>query len=321
MSTKTKLFVTFLIFVLVAGSLVAFMATRSRAEGLRAGFNPEFLGRPDGYEGLVKAYDFRFASPPVQLQSGRMYEACANGDLDVISAFATDGRIEAYDLKVLTDDRGFFPPYDAVPLTRAEALKQFDGLGEVLGLLTGKINTPTMREMNLKVDRKADPMTAAEVASEFLKESDLLGEKIAPDSSDETIRVGAKNFTEQRILGQMLKQLIEHHTNYGVRLIGNLASDRIFPALQNDELDVYVDYTGTGLMNYLKRDPMSDAQEVYDLVKEEFRRKWDIVWLEPLGFDNSYTLTMRKAQAVELQIDTISDLAEYIRTHGGRAAR
>ena len=313
MSMKSKLLTTLLVFVVLAAGLVIYLASHVGQEGLRAGFNPEFLARPDGYEGLAKAYDFRFPSPPVQLQAGRMYEACANGDVDVISAFATDGRIKAYDLKVLEDDQHFFPPYDAVPLARQAVLKSHPKLRDILDTLAGTIDTATMRSLNLEVDRKNAPRPPAEAARDFLVSADLLGERIAPDSKTKPLRVGSKNFTEQRILGEILKLLLEHHSNYEVNLVGNLASDRTFAALKNDELDLYVEYTGTGLMNYLRHEPLSDAGEVYDLVSRQFKDKWNLLWLEPLGFDNSYTLTMRKAHAEQIGIETLSDLAEHLR--------
>ncbi len=83
---------------------------RDDADRIRAGFTAEFMERPDGYRGLIHAYGFEFPSPPRQLDPGLMYKACAEGAVDVISGFATDGRIAAYDLVTLEDDRNFFPP-------------------------------------------------------------------------------------------------------------------------------------------------------------------------------------------------------------------
>ncbi|MGD2174989.1 MAG: glycine betaine ABC transporter substrate-binding protein, partial [Candidatus Brocadiaceae bacterium] len=79
------------------------------------------------------------------------------------------------------------------------------------------------------------------------------------------------------------------------------------------DLDLYAEYTGTGLVNILKDDVMQDPQKTYDHVKERFNEQWDLAWLKPFGFNNSYTLTMRREQAEKLGIETISDLAEYVR--------
>ena len=83
------------------------------ASGIRVAFDAEFHTRPDGYQGLCRHYGFEFPEEPLQLETGLMYRVLADGAVDVIDAFATDGRITAYDLLVLDDDQGFFPPYDA----------------------------------------------------------------------------------------------------------------------------------------------------------------------------------------------------------------
>ena len=322
MIARTPAVVVLAVVLAAAVAVTSLLPACSKAPkgAAKAGFNPEFLARPDGWDGVKKVYNFRFAAKPVMLQSGRMYKACADGDVDVISAFATDGRIRAYDLLVLEDDKNAFPPYDAVPIARRELLDRYPFLRDVVGRLSGKIDTETMRKLNLSVDREDDYLRPEEAARKFLEDNGYLDDRMAPTSPEGTVRVGSKNFTEQRILSSILEQLIEHHTNLTVDRISNLSSDRINPALRNDELDLYVEYTGTGLINVLKLDPMSDAEKVYDLVKGEFQDKWNVVWMEPLGFDNSYTLTMRKAHAEKLGIKTISDLAEYVRTHAGSAA-
>ena len=92
------------------------ISDHARHPQLRAGFPAEFLGRRDGYPGLARTYGLRFARAPASLEAGLMYEAVAEGRLDVIAAYATDGRIAKFALRVLADDRAFFPPYQAAPL-------------------------------------------------------------------------------------------------------------------------------------------------------------------------------------------------------------
>ncbi|MCC5821855.1 MAG: ABC transporter permease subunit [Phycisphaerales bacterium] len=121
------------------------------AEDLRAGFTAEFMERPDGYPGLRAAYGYGFGSSS-DLDPGLMYQALADGQVDVICAFATDGRIEAFDLRVLEDDLGFFPPYDAAPVVRGELLRADPSLRAVLALLAGAISDDDMRRMNHAVD-------------------------------------------------------------------------------------------------------------------------------------------------------------------------
>jgi len=141
---------------------------------LVAGFTAEFIERPDGYKGLTEAYDFRFAGEPKQMDPGLMYKACADGDVDVICAFGTDGRIAAYDLLTLEDDRGFFPPYYAAPLIRTQTLAKYPELRDILNRLAGKLDNRTMQELNLQVDREDNPRQARDVARDFLIRHNLV---------------------------------------------------------------------------------------------------------------------------------------------------
>ena len=131
-------------------------------------------------------------------------------------------------------------------------------------------------------------------------------------SDKNTVTVGTKNFTEQVILGELFSQLIENKTKIKVERRFNLGGTFVcFSALQEGKIDLYPEYTGTGLTAVLKREPMRDEDEVYAEVKKVFRKEYGLRWLSPLGFNNTYTLTMRKAQADSLYIETISDLKAH----------
>ena len=142
---------------------------------LTAGFTHEFLDRPDGYPGLAEAYDMAFPDRPRGLDPGLMYQACADGSVYVICAFATDGRIEAFELVTLDDDRRFFPPYQAAPLVRQDTLAAHPELRDVLNRLAGRLDDATMRRLNYQVDRRDDPRKAADVARAFLRREGLIG--------------------------------------------------------------------------------------------------------------------------------------------------
>ncbi len=135
------------------------------AHTLSAGFTAEFAVREDGYPDLKKAYGFEFGSAR-DMDPSLMYRAVAGKQTDVICAFATDGRIAAYDLVVLEDDRAFFPPYDAAPVVRADILQRHPPLAEALHMLGGLIDDATMRRLNREVDEKNREPAA--VAREFL---------------------------------------------------------------------------------------------------------------------------------------------------------
>jgi osmoprotectant transport system permease protein len=131
------------------------------------------MNRPDGYPGLVRAYGLTFAQAPREMDRNLLYQALAQGSLDLAAGDSTDGRLEAFDLVQLEDDRRYFPPYHAVPLVRGEVLERHPQLREVLSLLVGKIDAASMRQLNREVDeRKRQP---EEVAREFLFRQGLLG--------------------------------------------------------------------------------------------------------------------------------------------------
>jgi osmoprotectant transport system permease protein len=97
-----------------------------------------------------------------------MYQAAAQGTVDVISAFTTDGRIVAFDLKVVDDDRGVIPPYDAIVLGNGRFVRDHPTLARSLRALDGTIDANHMRRMNLEVDEKK--RAPADVAREFMRE-------------------------------------------------------------------------------------------------------------------------------------------------------
>jgi osmoprotectant transport system substrate-binding protein len=97
-----------------------------------------------------------------------------NGDVDIIPAFTTDGRIERYNLKSTEDDKGFFPPYDAAPIIRQEVLKDHPEVEDTLNELAGQISEKEMSELNAKVD--IDKKEPKDVAREFLISKGLIKE-------------------------------------------------------------------------------------------------------------------------------------------------
>lgn len=145
---------------------------RDHANDLKPGFDHEFMSRPDGYQPLTEAYGFRFKHEPVELDPGLMYRAIADRRVDVIDGFATDGRIPAFDLVILEDDQGFFPPYYAAPLVRQEVLEAHPEMAEALNRLAGKIDSAAMAQMNYEVDE--NHRSPREVALEFLRAQGLM---------------------------------------------------------------------------------------------------------------------------------------------------
>lgn len=138
---------------------------RDAAASLRAGFTAEFSERPDGYSGLKKAYGFEFGTV-MDLDPALLYGAVKQGQVDLITAFSTDSRIPGYNLVVLDDDRGFFPPYHAAIVIREDRIKRHPEIFGALEPLAGLIDGQTMQEMNFQVDQ--EKRSVHEVARNFL---------------------------------------------------------------------------------------------------------------------------------------------------------
>lgn len=143
----------------------------AQAGGLTLGATHEFLERPDGFIGLKDAYGMKFKST-TGLDPGLTYGAVREGTTDVNDAFSTDGRIEAFGLQVLEDDKHFFPPYFAAPVIRQDTLQAHPELAGVLNLLAGKIDDRTMSVLNGRVDLEGGE--PRKVAEDWLKEAGLL---------------------------------------------------------------------------------------------------------------------------------------------------
>jgi osmoprotectant transport system substrate-binding protein len=124
------------------------------------------------------------------------------------------------------------------------------------------------------------------------------------------IVIGGKNFTEQDILVYMMKYVIEDQTKLKVETKTFLGGTSVVAqAIERGDIDIYPEYTGTALINLLGEPVINDSQAAYDKVQKLYKEKKQIVWLEPFGFNNTYTLTMRSDEAERLGITTISDLA------------
>src|SRR5216117_1478965 len=134
----------------------------------KAGFGYEFLERADGFTGLAKLYGLRFSQPPTAMDLGLTYRALADRRVDVIAGNSTDGQIAALDLVALSDDRGYFPPYQAAPVVRAAVLEKYPAVGAALAELAGKISDAEMRQLNALAD--VEHKDIAEIARAWLAE-------------------------------------------------------------------------------------------------------------------------------------------------------
>jgi osmoprotectant transport system substrate-binding protein len=133
----------------------------------RLGAGYEFEQRPDGLAGLSAAYGLKFAAAPRTMDLGLLYRALNSHQVDIIAANSTDGPIREFGLVALQDDKHYFPPYQAVPLVRNEALQRWPQIQIALDALAGKISAEDMRSMNEAID--ADHRDPGDVVREFRK--------------------------------------------------------------------------------------------------------------------------------------------------------
>ena len=290
-----------------------YLIPKAYGSKLTAGFTPEFMGRQDGNLGLQSKYGLKIHT--VVISDAVMYKAAYEKQLDVISGYSTDGRLKAYNLVVLNDDKGIFPPYYAAPIVRDDALKQFPELEKTLNLLSGKINDTVMTELNYRTDYLHE--SPERVAKDFLVSNNLWKPERSGNAG--TVRIGSKIFGEQYILANIYTMLIKGYTDYEVSTKTGLGGTKIcFDALNNNQIDVYPEYTGTGLLVILQASPKTidslagNKDKVYNYVKTQFENRYQVRWLQPIGFNNAYALMMRQKQAKDLNVKSISDLKNYL---------
>jgi glycine betaine/choline ABC-type transport system substrate-binding protein len=139
---------------------------RKVASELRPGFGYEFVERPDGWNGLLRAYNMKFAQPPKTMDLGLTYKALASGEVDLIAGNSTDGLIDALDLVVLDDDLRYFPPYEAAVVYRKDVDEKCRNATRTLASLGDVISEEQMRRMNYEVDGRK--RAVSDVVREFL---------------------------------------------------------------------------------------------------------------------------------------------------------
>lgn len=141
------------------------------APRLVAGFSPDFIGRSDGLPGLRRVYGLEPGEVRPLLQAVK-YRALAAGEVDVIDGYSTDGAIARFDLVVLDDDRGFFPPYEAAPLAGARLARERPEAVAALAELAGRLDEVAMRRANERLE--VEGVAVARVAADLLSELGLV---------------------------------------------------------------------------------------------------------------------------------------------------
>lgn len=145
-----------------------------------------------------------------------------------------------------------------------------------------------------------------------------LPSSIAAQSASPTIVVGAKNFTEGAVLAELMAQVLETHAGARIERRYNLAGTEVaFDALRSGGIDLYAEYTGTGLRDILgDAAPVHSPAQAFARVSSAFAQRYQLAWLAPFGFNNTYVLMMRHDLAQRLGVRTISDLTAHPLRYG-----
>ncbi|UUV20076.1 ABC transporter permease subunit (plasmid) [Fusobacteria bacterium ZRK30] len=128
---------------------------------------------------------------------------------------------------------------------------------------------------------------------------------------NKTIIIGHKNFTEQRILGEVYAQLIEEYTDYIPKVIELGGTQVVLQAITNDEVDIYPEYTGTAYISIFKQKDILDSEKTYQIVKNKFKEKYNLNVLDPLNFNNTFVFLTTKENSKKYNLKTISDISSH----------
>jgi len=185
-------------------------------------------------------------------------------------------------------------------------------VGCVAAALLALVLDGLVRTLGLGAERRSRPLVAAaSLVLALLCGLAAFGaaRELLPGRA-ERVRIGAKTFTEQYILGAILAGQIERHTGARAEVVQSLGSTVAFDALRADQIDAYVDYSGTIWATILKRDAVgADRAQVLAAVGRDLQEKYGVLVVAALGFENAYALAMRDSEAQRLGIARISDLA------------
>ncbi|MBK9080934.1 MAG: glycine betaine ABC transporter substrate-binding protein [Rhizobiales bacterium] len=150
------------------------LATKVKGgQALKFACNAEFYARPDGLSPLQTMYGFEFGRDNVvRMDTGLVYQALKDAQVDVGLVFATDGRVPAFDFVILADDKGYFPNYAMTPVVRKAVLDKSPKIADALNELSSKLDDQTMAKLNARID--VEKQTVEAVATSYLKEMKLI---------------------------------------------------------------------------------------------------------------------------------------------------
>src|ERR1700688_231370 len=176
------------------------------------------------------------------------------------------------------------------------------GLGEYI------INALAANQMGQLLEGAGSVAVLALLAAGTLGASALVAGCNRPATN--AVAIGSKDFTEELILGEMYAQILEKHGLAVSRKLNLGGTQVAMEALLRGDIDLYPEYTGTGLITELKLKPRGDAGSIYRTVKSEYERRYHLIWLDPAPMNETQALAMTQAGSAKYGVRTLSDLAK-----------
>ncbi len=305
--SKGKVLVSVILLGLLCSGCPAEEAVEPEKKILLAA-NEHFIVEEEGLSLLEEKYGLVF-DEIYEMTVGLTHEALRIGDVNVAIGFTTDGKIKELDLVKLKDDQSVFPVSNPAPLIRDKVLDQYPQIESIMAEISPRLDNKTMIELNYQVDLEENE--PVDVARKWLLEEGLITSKdIAPLSGDVVV-VSSKEFVEQNILGQITTLALED-AGIPVKKREPIAgTEAIRRAILLEGIDLYWEYTGVAWQEiYEKEERLNDPEQLFKKISEKEARI-GLTWLDYAPLNKTYTLMMRREDAVAFEIDTISDLAKW----------
>ncbi len=314
MVTKPKLlYLTVLAAVLYSTASISGCAPEVEVEPQLVRFaGPEhFVSAEDGLAALQNRYNFQF-DEVYEIAMGFTHEALRAGDVDAALGYATDGKIMELELIALIDDKGVFPSRNAAPVAGEEILALYPEIEAAYREIRPHIDNRTMIRLNYLVDIEGYPLDKA--VEEWMEDRSILQGDPSREKTKRPVIIGTKGYVEQEILVHIMAVALNRR-GIPVEIEAYPAGIRAArAALLNGRIDLYWEYTGAAWREFFDQEPAIDCPDaLFEAIREKDYEN-GLVWLDYAPLDNTHTLLMRREQAVELGIYTISSFARWVRT-------
>ena len=269
----------------------------------------EFMVREDGLAAFQDKYGFEFDTV-YELVIGFTHEALRAADVDVAMGYATDGKIKQLDLLHLEDDLRFFSVYHAAPVIHRDVMTDFPEIPSLLNPISEHLDTETMVELNYLVGIEDRDKYA--VAVDWLVDQGLIELPMPEPVDGPPVRVGSNEFSEHKILGNIVLAVLEAHgipvEDHTEPQMFGLIREKIL----NGDIDIYWECSGVKWNAFFPDEELVvDGEEAYRMVAEHDLRH-GLLWLDYAPFVHGYAILMRREHAEDLEIETVSDLAQWV---------